>query len=280
MTDTTEAPEAAAVAPAPAPSTPAAPRPLYELLADAMIAVDAVGKNGYNKHGNYAFRGIDDVINAVGPVLRQLRIVPIPKLQHVEYRDVLTSTGKPAKETTLRVVYRFRGPAGDYEDVEVPGESMDFADKGTAQAMSVAYRIALLQLLCIPTNEPDPDSFQPERGAPAREPRRRPRPKGASADAEPAPAPFQPSEEAQELMASVNAAAHQGAAKRVWKRIVDGFKSGAVTEAEANWLRKRFEERGPELPPDPDAPQAAAETESQDTPAALEGELIETGATE
>ena len=41
-----------------------------------------------------------------------------------------------------------------------PGESLDTSDKGTAKAMSVAYRIALLQIFALPTQEPttDPDS--------------------------------------------------------------------------------------------------------------------------
>lgn len=245
-----------------APAEGAAPAPaIYTVLADAMIAVEKVGKNGYNEHGRYQFRGIDDVINAVGPILRKLRIVPVPQLQTINARDVVTSKGKPSKETTVRVVYRFYGPAGDYIDVEVPGESMDSSDKGTAQAMSVAYRIALLQLLCIPTGDPDPDSFQPERG-------------GGRQQARPAPREFRPGAEAQELMASINAVAHQGAAGRVWARVVEAVKAGAITEAEGRWLRARAEERAPELPPDPDAAD-----ETTETPAALEGELIE-GATE
>ena len=47
----------------------------------------------------------------------------------------------------------------------VPGESMDAGDKGTPKAMSVALRIALLQALCIPTDEPDPDTHSYERAA-------------------------------------------------------------------------------------------------------------------
>ncbi|WP_026923314.1 Rad52/Rad22 family DNA repair protein [Glycomyces arizonensis] len=98
-----------------------------------------------------------------------------------------------------------------------------------------------------------------------------------SEDAPVAAPEFHPGAEAQGLMASVNAAAHQGAAGRVWSRVVDAFKAGAIDEAEANWLRARAGERAPELPPDPDV-QDATETTPQDTPAALEGELIETGA--
>src|SRR3546814_15484780 len=74
-----------------------------------------------------------------------------------EYRDVLTSTGKPTREVTVTGTYRFYGPAGDYIEAVVPGESLDSGDKGTAKAMSVAYRIVLLQSLCIPTDERDPE---------------------------------------------------------------------------------------------------------------------------
>ena len=40
---------------------------------------------------------------------------------------------------------------------------MDSGDKATPKAMSVAFRIALLQALALPTDEPDPDSYAYER---------------------------------------------------------------------------------------------------------------------
>jgi hypothetical protein len=40
---------------------------------------------------------------------------------------------------------------------------MDSGDKGTAKAMSVAYRILLLQSLIIPTDDRDPDQDSYER---------------------------------------------------------------------------------------------------------------------
>jgi hypothetical protein len=45
----------------------------------------------------------------------------------------------------------------------VLGEAMDSGDKAVAKAMSVAFRIALLQALALPTDEPDPDSYSYER---------------------------------------------------------------------------------------------------------------------
>ena len=133
---------------------------IYEALSRVMGSVQAVKKGDRNNEQNYNFRGIDAVVNAVGPALREHGVLVTPELLEVGYRDVLTSRGKPSRECTVRVRYRFHGPAGDHLDVVVPGESMDFGDKGAAKAMSVAFRIALLQALAIPTDEPehDPDA--------------------------------------------------------------------------------------------------------------------------
>jgi hypothetical protein len=136
---------------------------IYSALSSVMTDVLAVRKTGRNTDQNYSFRGVDAVVNAVGPVLRKHHVLLLPELLDVSYRDVRTSRDKPAREVTVRVRYTFVGPAGDKVEVTVPGESMDNGDKGTAKAMSVAYRIALLQALCIPTDESDPDEGTYER---------------------------------------------------------------------------------------------------------------------
>jgi hypothetical protein len=138
---------------------------IVEAMSAAMAEVQAVGKRDRNNEQGYNFRGIDAVINAVGPVFRKHGIVPAPVKCEAKYRDVLTSREKRSRECTVSVTYRFHGPAGDFIDCEVPGESMDFGDKGAPKAMSVAYRIALLQMLCIPTHEPEPDAATYERSA-------------------------------------------------------------------------------------------------------------------
>jgi hypothetical protein len=63
----------------------------------------------------------------------------------------------------VKVTYTFIGQAGDAISATVVGEAMDAGDKATAKAMSVAFRTALLQALCLPTDEPDPDSNSYER---------------------------------------------------------------------------------------------------------------------
>lgn len=137
-----------------------------EALSKVMDDVQAVRKGDRNTQQGYQFRGIDAVVNAVGPALRKHGVIAVPHKSEAKYRDVLTNTGKPSRECTVTVTYRFYGPAGDFIECEVPGESMDFGDKGAPKAMSVAFRIALLQALCIPTDDPEPDAQSYERGAP------------------------------------------------------------------------------------------------------------------
>lgn len=139
------------------------PVPVVVALSRVMEDVRSVEKRDRNSDQNYSFRGIDAVMNAVGPALRAHGVVIMPMCEQANYRDVLTSRGKPSRECTVTVRYRFYGPEGDFIEAVTPGESMDFGDKGAPKAMSVAYRTVLLQALCLPTHEPEPDAATYER---------------------------------------------------------------------------------------------------------------------
>lgn len=138
---------------------------VFEAWSKVMEEVQAIGKNQRNTTPgqNYMFRGVDAVMNAVGPVLRKHGVFVVPEHVEQSHRDVLTTKGNPSRECTLTVSYRVYGPAGDSFPMEAPGEAMDSGDKGTPKAMSVAYRTVLLQALTIPTDDPDPDAQTYER---------------------------------------------------------------------------------------------------------------------
>jgi hypothetical protein len=117
-----------------------------------------------NTQQGYNFRGIDGVVNAVGPALRKHGVVIIPTLLESNYRDIEVGKNRTLmREVTVTVRYTIHGPAGDTLEGTVVGESMDSGDKGTAKAFSVAYRTFLLQALTIPTHQPDPDEQSYER---------------------------------------------------------------------------------------------------------------------
>lgn len=150
-----------------------APPTVHEAWSRVMAAVQSVGKTGHNKQQDYSFRGIDAVLNAAGPAMREHGVVVIPSLLDAQYRDIEVGKNRTTmREVTVRVRYTIFGPAGDMLVHEsdpdfgvVPGESMDSGDKGTAKAMSVAYRTFLIQALTIPTHDPDPDEKTYERAS-------------------------------------------------------------------------------------------------------------------
>lgn len=136
---------------------------VHEAWAAVMGDVQAVRKEDRNEQQRFFFRGIDAVMNAVGPALRRHGVICVPVRIDPQWRDATTTRDKAARECLVTVTYRVTGPAGDSFEGSAPGESLDSGDKATAKAMSVAYRTFLLQALTIPTDEPDPDESVYER---------------------------------------------------------------------------------------------------------------------
>ncbi len=143
-------------------------------LSRVMADVQSISKTQRNTQQNYNFRGIDAVVNAVGPVLRKHGVVVLPT--SVKYQDerYVTKSGTAMKGVVLKIGFRFYGPRGDYIDAMTAGEASDSGDKATPKAHSVAYRTLLLQALCIPTDEPDPDSLSHDRAPEQHQERRQP----------------------------------------------------------------------------------------------------------
>ena len=135
-------------------------------LAAVMNDVTHVGKEGKNSAQGYTFRGIDGVLNAVGPAFRRHGVIALPHVEQSEHH--LVEVGKnrtPMRQATVIVRYVFHGPRGDSLDCVVAAEAMDSGDKATSKAMSVAHRTALIQALALPTHEPDPDASSYERAS-------------------------------------------------------------------------------------------------------------------
>ena len=141
---------------------------VHQALNKVMEDVQAVKKDGKNQAQKFNFRGIDAVMNAVGPALRKHGVTILPEDVDVHRSNGTTSNGKQTAEVVIKVTYRVYGPAGDSIHGKVAAEAMDFGDKAIAKAMSVAYRTFLLQALTIPTDDPDPDGESFERGVPKR----------------------------------------------------------------------------------------------------------------
>jgi hypothetical protein len=137
---------------------------IQERLIGVMRDVGAVGKNDRNSAQNFAFRGIDAVINAVYPALIKNGVVIVPSIEKSNYETIEIGAKRTMMgHAQVTVSYTFYGLDGDSITARVSAEAMDAGDKATAKAMSVAMRTALLQTLALPTGETDPDASSYER---------------------------------------------------------------------------------------------------------------------
>jgi hypothetical protein len=138
----------------------AAQVPVHIAWARVMADVQSISKADRRDDtgGRYNFRGVDRVINAVGPALRRHGVLVLPKDPGAEYRDTRTANNKPMRECVVTVQWTVRGPRGDdLPPLESIGEATDTQDKATAKAVSVAQRVLFLAALQIPTQDPDID---------------------------------------------------------------------------------------------------------------------------
>jgi ERF superfamily len=126
-------------------------------------SVQAIAKGRRNKDQGFKYRGIDEVMNAVGPAFRKHGVVCVPVEAGYDAEHYTTKKQTAMKNVTVRVAFRFFGPAGDYIDAMTLGEAADSGDKAVSKAHSVAFRTLLLEALCIPTGDEDPDATAHER---------------------------------------------------------------------------------------------------------------------
>ncbi|MBF6330838.1 ERF family protein [Nocardia transvalensis] len=145
---------------------------VYQTVAEVMREVGAVRKDQKNLAQKFSFRGVDQVVNACAGPMRNHGLIVAPIGTNLDVREITSGGGKRQAWVTGTVQYGVYGPEGDRmaDPIEAGTEATDFADKATAKAMSVAYRIALLQLFNLPTDDPDPDSEYVERSATKKEP--------------------------------------------------------------------------------------------------------------
>jgi hypothetical protein len=146
------------------------PPPIHVAMSRVLAALPAIGKNRVNVQQKFNFRGVDDVLNALNPLLAEHGVIVVP--HRVLARDTgvrQTKGGGTMYEVSLHVRYRFYGPAGDYIEAEGWGEGTDSGDKATPKAMTGAYKYVLFQAFSISTEEAskvDADRYSPDESIP------------------------------------------------------------------------------------------------------------------
>ena len=148
---------------------------IYKAISSVMGEVGAVEKNKKNSDQNYKYRGIDDVYNALNPVMSKHGVVIIPDITERQELEFATKSGGIWKRVILTVKYTvYCAEDGSSVCTTIIGEGSDNSDKATNKAMSAAMKYLLFQIFCIPTEDlhddadkqTPPDQSQPSRQEP------------------------------------------------------------------------------------------------------------------
>lgn len=127
---------------------------IYELIPKIMKDIGAVGKTQKNKFQNYMYRGIDDVMNELHPVLVKHGVFFYPVTLKREREERTSKNDGFLIYTIVTVKYVcVAAEDGSFIEPVVDGEAMDSSDKSANKAYSAALKIFLLQTFCISTEE-------------------------------------------------------------------------------------------------------------------------------
>lgn len=156
---------------------------IYAAISAAMADINPVGKDNYNAQQKFKYRGIDDVMNALYPVLSKHGLFIAPEVLEHHREERAARSGGNLIYSIIKVRYTMYATDGSSVRAVVIGEGMDSADKSSNKAMAVAMKYALFQLFCIPTEEmanDDPDGHSPPESKPQQgQPTENPAPQGA-----------------------------------------------------------------------------------------------------
>lgn len=140
------------------------PLTVQEAIAAVTASISAVpkGRQAAASVGGYSFRGIDDVMIALHPLLGEHGLVVLPHrvVERVTERRE-TSSGGTLHVTALLVEYLLVGPDGSMLTAQAWGEAADSGDKSAQKAHSQSYKTLVLQTFSIPTEDSarnDPDA--------------------------------------------------------------------------------------------------------------------------
>ena len=140
---------------------------IYESINAIMADMGAIGKNKTNIQQNFKFRGIDDVMNHLKPLLSKHKVFVVPQVLSYEREERKTAKGNNLLYSVCNIKYTFYAEDGTSVEAVVTGEGMDSGDKATNKAMAIAFKYALFQVFCIPTEEmKDPDADTPPPSTP------------------------------------------------------------------------------------------------------------------
>jgi hypothetical protein len=127
---------------------------VYQAIAAVMedVGREGIAKGRRNEMQKYNFRGIDDVYNALAPLLARHHLIIVPRVLTRDKTEQASKNGGVLFYVVVHVEFDIICSVdGSRITAATYGEAMDSADKATNKAMSAAYKYMAMQTFCIPT---------------------------------------------------------------------------------------------------------------------------------
>lgn len=125
-----------------------------------------ITKDRTNTQQGFKFRGIDDIYNALSPLLAEHGLCILPRVLGRTCTERETKAGGTLFSVIVEVEFDFIcSEDGSKHTVKIYGEAMDSGDKATNKALSAAYKYACLEAFAIPTegdNDADTTTHEPK----------------------------------------------------------------------------------------------------------------------
>ena len=129
---------------------------IYKQLVKVMKEVKVIEKEQQSHSGgNYKFRGIDDMYNALHDLLAKHDIFCAPSDPRSVRSTYQTAKGTTMQQVTTTMKYRYYASDGSYVDTECIGEGADVSDKATSKSLAMAHKYNIVQMFFIKTDDKD-----------------------------------------------------------------------------------------------------------------------------
>jgi hypothetical protein len=129
---------------------------IYSALAKAKKDVDAIGKNRKNAAQGYNFRGIDDAMDALAPLLADHGLTIVcDAINHLSSEAIISKGGGNGWRVVNNYSFRIYAEDGSFIQGQADGEAIDYGDKCTTKAQSVALREFLFKTFMVPFHTVD-----------------------------------------------------------------------------------------------------------------------------
>ena len=139
-------------------------RLIFKQIPKIMADLKPISKD--QKGHNFSFRGIDDVYNALQPLMAKYKVFTTTKVLKETVVAYESTKGAHGVQRVLTVQFDFYAEDGSSVQCITHGEGIDYGDKCSNKCMAIAHKYALLQTFAVPTKDNDDPDQQSHESAP------------------------------------------------------------------------------------------------------------------